>query len=247
MESTKAEPHPPVSCEPNFGLEDNVQSLSISANLDSLPDVTLVSILSLLPLKDRFTAARVCRTLYEAFLHPSLWYQMKVVLFAKIDTSMDPNLREYYVKIGVMPRNYLDIVTRFGEYFQNLTIILHDYDGMVSKECQKILKSLAAICRREDSDTPQCRLQSLHIHVNYSASAANHPAAVTAHGHALALGDLIQLVSDAYCLHSFSLHSWPRSNNVETPDILQTLVQNEKLHQLEELKLFWLRLDIIVQ
>ena len=179
---------------------------------------------------------------------------------------------------------------------------------MVSKECQTILKSLAAICHQEDSDTPQCRLKSLHIRVNYIIPTLNsnhhyhpaditlnsnlhyhpaeitlnsnhhyhpaeitlnsnhqyhpaeitlnsnhqyhpaeitlnsnhhyHPAEITAHRRAHALDDLIELVSNAYCLHSFSLHSWPRYSDVEMSDILQTLVQKEKLHQLEELKLF---------
>ena len=342
MESIKTESHPPINCKSSFD-----QSESISASLDTLPDVTLVRILSFLPLKDRFTAARVCRTLYEAFLHPSHWYQMKVVLFAKIDTSMDRSTCDYYVKTGVMPKNYLNIIVRFGKYFQNLTIILHDYDGMVLKECQTILKLLAAICHQEDSDTPQYRLQSLHIRVNYIIPTLNsnhhyhpaeitlnsnhhyhpaditlnsnhhyhpaeitlnsnyhyhpaeitlnsnhhyhpaeitlnsnhhyhpaditlnsnhhyhpaeitlnsnhhyhpaditlnsnhhyHPADMTAHRRAH--------LSNAYCLHSFSLHSWPHYNDVETPDILQTLVQKEKLHQLEELKLFWFRYVLIV-
>ncbi len=206
-------------------------------------------------MRDRFNAQQVSRTLREAFLHPSLWYRMKIVLFAKVDSATDAETsRLSYAKIGVSPRTYVNIIANFGRYFQDLTIVLQGYDGAISDECNGVVTALADICKRGDEDDGndatdsassganndnRCRLHSLSIRVNYAP--LSRVKWVSAEGHARALGVIVGLVSNAYRLHSFSLQSWPRYPTVETPDILEVLETNDKLEQLKELKLFWFR------
>lgn len=240
-------------------LRKRESSLSeTSSLLESLPDVTLVSILALLPLRDRFSAQQTCRTLREAFLHPSLWYHMKIVLFSKADSKTDAAIsRQSYAKVGVTPRAYVNIIANFGRYFQDLAIVLHGYDGVISDECNTVLTALADICKPDDSDEDasgtaaaaaaaggsshgnRCRLHSLSLRVN--SAPLSKVAWMSAEGHAKALAAIVGLVLNAYRLHSFSLQSWPLYPAVATPDILRVLETNNKLERLEELRLHWLR------
>ncbi|XP_023217047.1 F-box only protein 33-like [Centruroides sculpturatus] len=116
-----------------------------SGGWSTLPSIIIIEILSLLPLKDRLNASRVCRSWRDCLFHPSLWRR---VVF-RVNSCVDQN------------ESCRFLVNNFGRFTRNVVIELNSLNPKDVRECKDILdvltynKNLERLSMKPNS----CRLE----------------------------------------------------------------------------------------
>ncbi|KAK3100507.1 hypothetical protein FSP39_021045 [Pinctada imbricata] len=196
-----------------------------------LPSVAWVKILSNLSLGDRYNASQTCHALFDTFNHPSLWHTMRFDILGNAScwTFNWWTGREDEEQENSVPEKYISMVTKFGRFFQNLTISVSGFLHSDFGRWNDILSEIAK----------QCRLEKLTLAVGNLTTRTHLDGKGPEKKNVIALVDLVR---NAFRMKSFQLLSWPiYPSTMDDPDanIFQALKENPKLKDLEELSLFW--------
>ncbi|XP_013399664.1 uncharacterized protein LOC106165847 [Lingula anatina] len=204
-------------------------------DFSDLPDVVWVQVLKKLSLSDRASVAATCHALNEAFNHPSLWHTVTVILRGTSKPVSLWYLDERGVNTGLLTveYKYLQLIKRFGSFFQNLSLLIQGYFNKVPPHVNEIVSELSA----------RCRLETLTLQVGSIRTALENDGGLARSGRPKEedLRVILSLLNNSYRLREFQLLSWPSCNPNKYPglDIIQSLCENEKLKQLEKLNLFY--------
>lgn len=202
-----------------------VETDMVCPDFSELPDVTWVRIMRMLSLSERAKVARTCHLLNEVFNHPSLWYSQKLNFMGESD-----NFSRKKQNIFCSPF-YVDLIRRFGKYFQNLTIKVDGHFRSIPDDLQEILEEVSNRCRLETLTIEAgCVTSAFHKRYGYPP---NYSAVKV-------LGNFVQKAFRMKYLH---VKSWPMYTNIDSDEcnIFKVLVLNEKLREtLETLMLFWI-------
>ncbi|XP_060574147.1 F-box/LRR-repeat protein 8-like isoform X2 [Ruditapes philippinarum] len=193
-------------------------------DFSNLPDVAWVRIMQSMSLSERAKVARTCRLLNEVFNHPSLWYSQKLNFMGEVH-----NWSRKKQNIFCTPF-YVELIKRFGKYFQNLTIKIDGHFRSIPADLQDILEEVAN----------RCRLETLTIEAGTITSAFHERYGFPPNYSAVKV--LANFVQKAFRMKYLHIKSWPMYNQIDTDDcnIFKVLVLNEKLREtLETLMLFW--------
>ena len=136
------------------------------------------------------------------------------------------SLERYTSTRVLMPDRYLQMIKRFGGYFQNLTITVQGFIDRFPQECTKVITELST----------RCRLESLTLDVGVLISKTDFSREKP---RKTDLKMLVSLVAHAFRMKSFNLKAWPMYRGMEKVDILDALRANKKLQYLEKLSIFW--------
>ena len=211
-DETAKEDHPETS-----------ESSECSPDFSHLPSVAWVKVMSELSLHDRYMVSQTCHTLHDSFSHPSLWHTMSIHLLGAPDNWTPGEMS--------VPEKYVQMVSKYGRFFQNLTISV---TGFLNKDFGTWNDVLSEVSKR-------CRLESLSLEVGNLTNRLHLYGLEPENRNIIAL---VGLVKNAFRMKSFHLYSWPIYESTTSmfnldENIFQALVQNPRLQDLESLSLFW--------
>jgi len=190
-------------------------------DFSTLPDVVWVNVLLRLSIGERSCVALACRRLNDVFNHPSVWHTVDVNLVGALPTGRYRTRRPVSRSGVVVPDRYVEMIRRFGAYFQDVRLTVRGEVHELQESCREVLEQLAS-----------CRLESLTLKVGEGTVQRKKPSPAASDA-------LLALIKQAQRLRSLYVRSWPVSDvDPSSCDIITCVRDNEKLRRLERLSLF---------
>lgn len=197
-----------------------------SSDYSKLPDVVWVRILQYLSLSDRVQVAYTCRSLYEAFNHPTLWSTQTLLFLGN-----DHNFARKITPVTVAHR-YVELTRHFGQYFQNLTVKVTGHFRGLTQDLKEVLEQVTDKCRLEALTLDIGRLTS-QFHTRYGFPPDSG-----------AVEFLASFVRNSFRMKHLHIRSWPmfeKSMIKDECNVFKAMISNNKLiNNLASLTLFWL-------
>ncbi|CAG2216677.1 unnamed protein product [Mytilus edulis] len=129
---------------PNEAVIDEEENLKLLLITD-LPMEVIVHIYDFLPLVSRYSASMACHVLYEAFNHPKLWHEQRLMINGDV---LNYGSKYFGNCTRNVPNKIKHLVKKFGKYFQFLTIQVFGHLGKLN-EWSSVLLELSQQCRLE--------------------------------------------------------------------------------------------------
>lgn len=210
--------------EVNYKTEDNEAMIQCDTRLTDLPLEVIVHCFDYLSLSDKYNASLSCHFLHEAFNHPLLWRTQELLIL----TDFTYYQSHYHERSDSLPKKTTLLVSKFGKYFQILTIrVVGDITSM--QAWTPVLLELGT----------QCRLEKLVLDVGKMTTATDQlwgPPPMQG------LVVFLSFIENAFRMKSLDIKSWPifpQTMDMEDRNIFKTIMRNDKFKDLEHLDLFW--------
>lgn len=211
--------------EVNDNREENEAIVQFDTGLTDLPLEIIVQCFNYLSLPDKYNASLSCHLLNEAFNHPLLWRTQELLILTDFTYYQS---HYYHERSDTLPNRTTLLVSKFGKYFQVLTItVVGDITSM--QAWTPVLLELGK----------QCRLEKLVLNVGKMTTARDQlwgPPPMQG------LVVLLSFIENAFRMKSLDIKSWPifpQTMEMEDRNIFKAIMRNDKLKDLEHLDLFW--------